>query len=49
MVIKVTECSQIAEGMNNAASSLKASGNTFEQAIALLTAANTTVDFCRAA
>lgn len=35
--------SQIAEGMNNASSTLAASGNTFEQSIALLTAANTTI------
>ena len=34
---------QIAEGMNNAGSSLAAAGNSFEQSIALLTAANTTV------
>ena len=41
--------SQIAEGMTNASSALAAAGNTFEQSVALLTAANTTVDFCRAA
>lgn len=35
--------SQIAEGMNNASSALAAAGNTFEQSVALLTAANTTV------
>lgn len=35
--------SQIAEGMTNASSALAASGNTIEQSIALLTAANTTV------
>jgi len=35
--------SQIAEGMNNASSTLHAAGNTFEQSVALLTAANTTV------
>lgn len=35
--------SQIAEGMNNAGSALSASGNSLEQSIALLTAANTTV------
>lgn len=34
---------QIAEGMNNASSVLAAAGNTFEQSVALLTAANTTV------
>lgn len=43
MVIKVTECSEIAEGMNNASSALATAGNTFEQSVALLTAANTTV------
>lgn len=41
--------SQIAEGMNNASSALAASGNSLEQSIALLTAANTTVNLCRAA
>lgn len=41
--------SEIAEGMNNASSALAAAGNTFEQSIALLTAANTTVNLCRAA
>lgn len=35
--------SEIAEGMNNAGSMLASSGNSFEQSIALLTAANTTV------
>lgn len=35
--------SQIAEGMNNAGSALAASGNSLDQSIALLTAANTTV------
>ena len=34
---------QIAEGMNNASSALAAAGNTFEQSVALLTAANVTV------
>ena len=34
---------QIAEGMNNASSSLAAGGNTFEQSVALLTSANTTM------
>lgn len=34
---------QIAEGMNNASSALAAAGNTFEQSVALLTAANTTI------
>lgn len=41
--------SQIAEGMTNASSALSAAGNTFEQSVALLTAANTTVNVCRAA
>lgn len=41
--------SQIAEGLNNASSALAGAGNTFEQSVALLTAANTTVDYCRAA
>lgn len=40
---------QIAEGMNNASSALKSAGNTFEESVALLTAANTTVNICRAA
>ena len=35
--------SQIAEGMTNASSALSAAGNTFEQSVALLTAANTTM------
>ena len=35
--------SQLAEGLNNAGSALSASGNSFEQSVALLTAANTTV------
>ena len=35
--------SQIAEGMTNAGSMLHSAGNSFEQSIALLTAANTTV------
>ncbi len=35
--------SQIAEGLNNSASTLHAAGNTFEQSVALLTAANTTI------
>lgn len=34
---------EIAEGMNNAGSALAASGNSFEESIALLTAANTTI------
>jgi len=34
---------QIAEGMNNASSTLAAAGNSFEQSVALLTAANTTI------
>lgn len=34
---------QIAEGMTNASSALAAAGNSFEQSVALLTAANTTV------
>ena len=41
--------SQISEGMMNASSSLVAAGNSFDQSVALLTAANTTVNFCRAA
>lgn len=40
---------ELAEGINNAASALAAAGNTFDQSVALLTAANTTVDICRAA
>ena len=35
--------SQLAEGMNNASSMLAVAGNTFEQSVALLTAANTTI------
>lgn len=35
--------SQIAEGMNNAGSALAAAGNSFEESVALLTAANTTI------
>lgn len=35
--------SQIAEGMTNASSTLVAAGNSFEQSVALLTAANTTI------
>lgn len=35
--------SQIAEGMTNASSALAAAGNSFDQSVALLTAANTTV------
>ncbi len=35
--------SQIAEGMNNASSALAAAGNTFDQSVALMTAANTTI------
>lgn len=34
---------QIAEGMNNASSALAAAGNTFDQSVALMTAANTTI------
>lgn len=34
---------ELAEGMNNAGSALASAGNSFEQSIALLTAANTTV------
>lgn len=34
---------ELAEGMNNAGSALAAAGNSFEQSIALLTAANTTI------
>ena len=41
--------SQIAEGMNNASSTLAAAGNSFEESVALLTAANTTIKLCRAA
>lgn len=35
--------SEIAEGMNNASSTLAAAGNSFEESTALLTAANTTI------
>lgn len=35
--------SQLAEGMTNASSALSAAGNDFQQSVALLTAANTTV------
>ena len=35
--------SQLAEGMTNASSALSAAGNNFQQSVALLTAANTTV------
>ena len=35
--------SQIAEGMNNAGSMLAVAGNSFEESVALLTAANTTI------
>ena len=38
---------EIGEGMNNAASALKANGNTLNEALGLLSSANTTVDFCR--
>ena len=38
---------QTAEGMNNASSALAAAGNTFEQSVALLTAANTTIQAAR--
>ena len=34
---------QIADGMTNASSTLSAAGNSFEQSVALLTAANTTI------
>lgn len=40
---------QIAEGMTNASSALAAAGNSFEQSVALLTAANTTINLCRVA
>ncbi|MBQ2348237.1 MAG: phage tail tape measure protein, partial [Clostridia bacterium] len=39
--------SQIAEGMTNASSALAAAGNSFDQSVALLTAANTTINLCR--
>ena len=35
--------SDIAEGMTNASSALAAAGNSYEESIALLTAANTTI------
>lgn len=35
--------SQLAEGMNNASSTLSAAGNNFNESVALLTAANTTI------
>lgn len=41
--------SQIAEGMNNASSALAAAGNSFDQSVALLTAANVTINLCRVA
>lgn len=41
--------SQIAEGMKNASSALAAAGNSFDQSVALLTAANTTINLCRVA
>lgn len=41
--------SQIAEGMTNASSALAAAGNSFDQSVALLTAANTTINLCRVA
>ena len=41
--------SQIAEGMNNASSMLAVAGNSFEESVALLTAANTTIELCGAA
>ena len=34
---------QISEGMTNASSALSAAGNSFEQSVALMTAANTTI------
>ena len=40
---------QIAEGMTNASSALAAAGNSFDQSVALLTAANTTINLCRVA
>ena len=36
--------SEIATGVNNAGSMLASAGNTYEQTIAMLTAANTTVE-----
>ena len=41
--------SEIAEGMKNASSALAAAGNSFDQSVALLTAANTTINLCRVA
>lgn len=41
--------SQLAEGMNNASSALAAAGNNFDESLALLMAANTTINFCRVA
>ena len=41
--------SDLAEGMNNTGSALHAAGNDFDQSVALLTAANTTVNLCRSA
>ena len=41
--------SQLAEGMNNAGSMMKSAGNSIEETMGLLTAANTTVKLCRAA
>lgn len=41
--------SQLAEGMNNAGSMMKLAGNSIEETMGLLTAANTTVKLCRAA
>lgn len=41
--------SDLAEGMNNAGSMLAVAGNSLEESIALLTAANTTVNMCGAA
>ncbi len=35
--------SELAEGLNNASSALSAAGNNFDQSVALLTAANTTI------
>lgn len=35
---------ELAEGINNSGSMLAAAGNSYEQSIALLTAANTTVE-----
>ena len=41
--------SEIAVGMKNASSALAAAGNSFDQSVALLTAANTTINLCRVA